>query len=189
MQETLLGYVPGILAIALAVVLRLRRSRREASEEIAARRKKIATKIAALEYPDRRRAQLARFRSGVITNWEQELAQARERATTASLRGQKEVDEAFHRLEAIKARMPFDGTVEEKYIVEVETIVERLQQATGMDLNRWLGIPPSEAQRGAAPRVSGIRCCDRDFLRFKILSLLAFCNYHFHRSQPSRLIH
>ena len=74
MQETLLACVPAILVIILAVVLRLRRSRREASEEIAAHRKKLAAKLAALEYPDRRRAACA------VPNWinhelEQELAQ------------------------------------------------------------------------------------------------------------------
>lgn len=201
MEETLLAYAWAVLAVVLAVVLRVLRSRKEASEEIAALKKKVA----ALKLRNRQ--------------LEQELSQARERAFVASLRGQrsarseqplspflshalaphswpftpseKEIHEAFHRLQAIKALLPLDHTVEEKYIDEVDAIVERLEQATGMDLSRWLGISPQGAQaevtspaRKAEVFSLGGHAYSRDLFRFKILSLLAFCNFQMFHSQP-----
>lgn len=201
MEETLLACAPAILAVVLAVVLRVLRSRKEASEEIAALQKKLA----ALKQRNRQ--------------LEQELSQARERAFVASLREQrsarseppvspphsrelaphswpftpseKEVDEAFHRLQAIKTLLPLDDTVEHQYVAEVDTIAKRLELATGMDLSRWLGVsqqvPQSEVtSRGRETEVLslGDHVHSRGLFRFKILSLLAFCNYQMCHSEP-----
>lgn len=201
MEETLLAYAWAVLAVVLTVVLRVFRSRKEASEEIAALQKKLA----ALKLRNRQ--------------LELELSQARERAFAASLRGQrsarsepplspfhshelaphswpftpseKEVDEAFHRLQAIKTLLPLDDTVEEKYINEVDEIAQCLEQATGMDLSRWLGVSPQVPQsevtsRGRETEVLslGDQVHKRVLFRFKILSLLAFCSYQMLHSQP-----
>jgi hypothetical protein len=200
MEETLLAFAPAILAVALAMALRLLRSRREALGEIAALQKKFA----ALK---RRNSEL-----------EVELALARQRATTVSFRekhpvrsgrpispvdrrelaanfwrftqSEKEVDEALHRLHVIQALLPPYGMVEEKYIAEVDAIVERLGQATGMNMGRWLGISQPEVQPSApSPGLQtgvsrlGVQPRDRDAFRFTILSLLAFCNYQIYHLQ------
>lgn len=201
MEEMLLAFAAAVLALVLAVVLRVFRSRREASQEIAALQKKLA---------------VLKLRNRQL---EQELSQARESAFVASLRVQrsspseppvfplhsrelaphfwpftpseKEIHEAFHRLQAIKALLPLDYTVEEKYIDEVDAIAERLEQATGMDLSRWLGVSPQGPQsevtspaRKAEVLSLGGHAYNRDLFRFKILSLLAFCNFQMLHSQP-----
>ena len=201
MEEALLAFAPAVLALVLAAVLRVFRSRREASEEAAALQKKLA----ALKLRNRR--------------LEQELSQARERAFAASPRWQrsasserpvysfhshelaphswpftpseKEVDEAFHRLQAIKTLLPLDDTVGEQYTNEVDAIAERLEQATGMDLSRWLGVSPQVPQSEVTSRDRktevlslGDQVHNRGLFRFKILSLLAFCNYQMWHSQP-----
>jgi len=197
----LLAFAAAVLAVVLAAVLYVLRSRREASQEIAALQKKLAA---------------LKLRNHQL---EQELSQARERAFATSLGGQRsarseppvfplrsrelapyslpftpserEIHEAFHRLQAIKALLPLDHTVEEKYIDEVDAIVERLEQATGMDLSRWLGVSPqgpqsevtSPAQKAKVLSLGG-HAYNRDLFRFKILSLLAFCNFQMLHSQP-----
>lgn len=202
MEETLLACAPAVLAVVLAVVLRVLRSRREASEEIAALQKKLA----ALKLRNRQ--------------LEQELSQAKERAFAASLRGQrsapseppvssflhsrefaphswpftpseKEIDEAFHRLQVIKTLLPLDDTVEEQYIAEVDMIAQSLEQATGMDLSRWLGVSPQGPQSEVTSRSRetevlslGDQVHNRVLFRFKVLSLLAFCSFQMHHSQP-----
>lgn len=201
MEVTLLASALAVLAVVLAVVVRVLRSRKEASDEIAALQKELA----ALKLRNRQP--------------EQELSQARERAFVASLRGQrsarseppvfplhshelapnswpftpseKEVDEAFHRLLAIKTLLPLDDTVEEQYIAEVDAIAERLAHATGMDLSRWLGVSPQVPQSEVTSRSRetevlslGVQVHKRVLFRFKILSLLAFCSFQMLHSQP-----
>lgn len=195
MQETLLAYAPAVLATALAIALRLLRSRREASAKTAA----LQRNLAALE---RRNCELQR-----------ELGQARESAITVTFRMfpappssppisrvdrfelpanssrftrcETEVEKALRRLQAINNVLPLYGAVEEKYIAEVDTIVDRLGQATGMNMSRWLGIPQPEVPLGApSPGLkTKVQSCDRDLFRFTILSLLAFCNYQIYHSQ------
>jgi hypothetical protein len=203
MEEILLASAPVILAMALAVAMRLLRSRREASSEIEALQKKLAA---------------LRQRNSEL---EVDLALARQRATCVSprekhpvcssppispvdpresaanswrfTRSENEVDDALHRLHVIQALLPPYGMVEEKYIAEVEAIVERLGRATGMNMSRWLGISQPEVPPGAPPpglqtRLSrlGVQPRDRDVFRFTILSLLAFCNYQINHWQSPR---
>jgi hypothetical protein len=197
MEEMLLAYAPAILVVVVALVLRVFWSRKKASEKIAALQKELA---------------VLKLRNRQL---EQERGQARERAFAAWLPGQgsalseppvfplrlrelaphswpftpseKDIHEAFHRLQAIKA---LNHTVEEKYIDELDAIVERLEQATGMDLSRWLGVSPQGPQSGVTSPARkevlslGDHAHNRDLFRFKILSLLTFCNYQMLHSQP-----
>ena len=184
-MEVLVAYTPAIIAIVLAVILRLRRSHKEASKKIASLREELDV------LRDRNR------------QLEQDLGEAldelaspsfhedpRHHRAARSFADHAQIEEAFQRLEAMKANLPFDPNVDGKYIAELDGVVESLEQATGTDLSRWLGIPPSDEQqrstfpgrepRGARKRV---RPCDRSLFRFKILSLQAFCNYQTHHSQ------
>lgn len=199
MEEFLLAYAPAILAIAVAVILRLRRSHKEASKKIVALREELAL----LQHRNRELEQ----------DLNQALEQAHDRLPSPTLhpalgkdsrqyRAQTyfadhaQIEKAFRRLEAIKTQLPLDSTVEEKYIAELDSIGESLEQATGTNLSRWLGIPPSAEQQpstlpGREPRGSEKRAlrCERDLFRFKILSLQAFCNYQIHESQrPSSFL-
>jgi hypothetical protein len=195
MEEALVAYAAAILAVALAVILRLRRSHKEASKNCAALRKELGV----LQHRNRE------LERGLEQALEQDLEQALGRLVTPSLHEDPrhhrtpsyfadnvQVEEAFDRLQALKALLPLDSTVEEKYIAELDSIVESLEQATGTNLSRWLGIPPSKEQqpssfpsretRGTEKRV---RQRDRGLFRFKILSLQAFCNYQIHHLDRS----
>ena len=148
-MQDLMAYLPAILALGLAVILRLRTVRREASEnpELTARLQLFA-------------------------------------------QHEREMDKACKRLNAMKAELTFEYTVEEKYVAELNSIVMSLEKATGRDLSRWLGMSSQEKQ-------AGVWSHDRDFFRLRILSLLAFCTYQsYHPHLPpisptrvSRLVH
>lgn len=191
MGEALLAYAPAILAVAIVVILRLYRIHKEASKKIAALQKELTVLQDGnrdLEH-DLKQAQRQapnRLASPSLREYPRYL-RARSR-----LAGHPQIEEALDRLEAIKTALSLDSTVEEKYMAELDKIIESLDQATGMDLSRWLGIPPSEAQQsstfsGRGPQGSekGVRQYHRDLFRFKILSLQAFCNYQIHHSQRS----
>ena len=194
MEETLLAYLPAILAVGIAVMLRLRKSRRKALDEIAALQKRLAAleqRTLELERSQKqyREQVLARLKVGrdrPIVPDDPELTMRLQ----LFAQGQREIDKAFIRLSAMKAELPFDNTVEEKYVVELDSIVDCLQRASGCDLSRWLGISSHEKQ-------AGFRARNRDIFRLRILSLLAFCSYQsYHPQLPtlfppgaSRLIH
>lgn len=206
MEETLLLYAPLLLAVGVAVFLRLRRSFREASEESAA----LQRRVSALEQRthELERAQ-AQIREAARTVWVRGGIPARpairpatvpamspanplERAAH-SLRlneSQKEIAETLSQLYALNAQLPQGTTVEEKYIAEFDSIVERLERAIGCDLSRWLGIPPQEGQSGAAARDEKKRICnaglqsrDSNLFRLRVVSLQAFCDYQIYHSQ------
>lgn len=204
MEETLISLIPAILAVGVAVFLRLRRSIREASDEAEALQKRVV----ALE---QRTVQLER------AQW-----QAESRACNVRLReessvppkpgatppispahrpdlsahsllfteSQKEVAEVLNQLYVMCAQVSRKPKVEEKYIAEFDGIVNRLERATGCDLSRWLGIPPQEGQPAAVSpgqmvRVSkvGIQSRDSILFRLRIQSLQAFCTYQASHSQ------
>jgi hypothetical protein len=102
---------------------------------------------------------------------------------------QKEVAEVLNQLHVMKAQLSLDPFVEEKYITELNGIVDRLERATGCDLSRWLGIPPQDRQTGAASDsqktdVSKARIFrNRDLFRIQIVSLQAFCDYQIDHPQ------
>ncbi len=200
MEETLLLCALVILAVGVAVFLRLRRSFREASEETAALQRRVCALEQRTHALERAQGQTwedvgdARFREEIPARPTRKLAaatpvspanHAEPPAHSLPLpESQKEIDEALDLLYAINAQLPLKATVEEKYIAEFDSIVGRLERATGCDLSRWLGIPPQEGQPGAATpgrksRISnaGLQSRDSSLFRLRILSLQAFCNY------------
>ena len=194
MEETLISLIPAILAVGVAVFLRYRRSIREAEA--------LHNRVVALE---QRTIQLER------AQWQAELAEVRARnvrsreesskpgATAPTspahrpelaahslllTESRKVVAEVLNQLYVMNAQVSRERIVEEKYIAEFESIVDRLESATGCDLSRWLGIPPQERQpAGVSPgqmtRASkvGLQSRDSTLFRLSILSLQAFCNY------------
>lgn len=186
MEEALIAYAAAILAVALAVILRLRRNHKEASKDCAA----LLKELVVLQH---RNCEL-----------EEDLEQALERSASPPLHeyprhhtpsyfaDNAQIEKAFHRLQALKALLPPGSTVEEKGIAELDGIVESLEQATGTNLSRWLGIPPSKEQPHSSsisrePRGSekSLWQPDRGLFRFKILSLQAFCSYQIHHLDRS----
>jgi hypothetical protein len=203
MEDTLLAYAPGMLALGLALLLRLRRSRREASGQIAALERRGAVPeqhTGALEraqWQIKESASAAGFCHGESAETKMEhdpatlvsLAHHRELAA-ASSEIQKEIDEVLCGLCAMNAQLPRGTSVGEQYFAAFDRLVERLERATGCDLSRWLGISPHEGQPGPASpaqksRVfhAGLQSCDSGLLRLRILSLQAFCNYQTYNSQ------
>lgn len=207
MEETLLAFAPAILAVAVAVFLRVRRSIKEASDETTTLQKKVTTleqRIRELEWAQtqgKERERNVRFREAApvrpmlmrpatappIPPVHHSEPEAQSLPLTWS---QKEVAEVLNRLHVMKAQLSLDPFVEEKYITELNDIVDRLERATGGDLSRWLGIPPQDRQPSAAsdnqkPDVSKarIRFRNRDSFRLQIVSLRAFCDYQTHHPQ------
>lgn len=203
MEHTLLAYAPGILALGLALLLRLRRSRREASGQTAALQRKGAVLEQRTGELERAQWQIKESASaaGVCQGESAQTKMKHDPATLVSLahhrelaaassETQKELDEVLCGLCAIKAQLPRGTSVGEQYFAAFDSLVERLERATGCDLSRWLGISPPEGQPGPASpgqksRVShaGLQSCDRGLFRLRILSLQAFCNYQAYSAQ------
>lgn len=191
-MEDLAPYFPAILGVGLAVMLRLRRSRREASEQIATLQKKLTAleqRIVELERPQKQNEEspVVKTRLDIPTFPENPELTAR---LQLFAQHEREMDKACKRLNAMKAELAFEDVVEEKYIAELNSIVVSLEEASGRDLSRWLGMSSQEKQ-------AGVWSHDRDLFRLKILSLLAFCTYQsYHPHLPpisptraSRLVH
>jgi hypothetical protein len=209
MRETLLLYVPVILAVGVAVFLRLRRSFREASDEIAALQRRVSALEQRTHELELTKSQ-ARESMGDAPFCEEIPAHpAKQLPTDPQMspashpdvaahslpftESQKEIDEVLNLLYAMNAQLPLESTVEEKYITEFDSIVGRLQRASGCDLSRWLGIPPQEGQSGATSlgqenRISnaGLQSRNSSLFRLRILSLQAFCNYQTSHPQKPR---
>ena len=190
MEETLLEFGPAILAVAVAVFLRMRTSRREACEEIAALQKKVATLEQRTRQLEQEQGRNGDGASDVpfpqrVLEYPQMKPDTGPQTSPVDhpeltehswlfIRNQEELYEAFYRLNAMKAQLPFDSVVDEKYIAEFNSIVDRLERATGSDLSRWLGPE---------------RFRDRIFFRLQILSLRAFCSYQMlHPQLPSGFV-
>lgn len=203
MEDTLLAYAPGILALGLALLLRLRRSRREASGQIAALQRRSAVPGQRTRELERAQGQIKES-ANAVGFCQGESAQTKmehDPATLVSLAHhpglaaasseiQKEIDEVLCGLCAMNAQLPCGTSVGEQYFAEFDSLVERLERATGCDLSRWLGISPQEGQPGPTSpgqknRVShaGLQSSDSALFRLRILSLQAFCNYQTYSSQ------
>jgi len=201
-EETLLAFAPAILAVALAVFLRVCRSIKEASDETTALQKRVTTleqRIRELEREQtqaKEEARNVRFREAAAMRPMMRPATAPPIPSVSHSHSwpltelQKEVAEILNQLHAMKAQLPLDSLVEEKYITELNGIVDRLERATGSELSTWLGIPPQDRQPGAASdnqetgvSKARIRFRDRDLFRLQIMSLQAFCNYQTYHPQ------
>ncbi len=208
-RETLLLCALVILAVGVAVFLRLCRSFREASDESAALQRRVSALEQRTHALERAQGQTwedvrdARFREEVPAHPTIEptatppMSPANHFEPAAHALpfpgSQQEIDEVLNWLYAMNAQLPLKATVEEKYIAEFDSIVDRLERATGCDLSRWLGISPQEGQPGAASpgqkrKVSnaGLQSCDSSLFRLRILSLQAFCNYQTCHAQKPR---
>ena len=201
MEETLLAYAPAILAVAVAVFLCIRRSIKEASDETTPLQKRVTTleeRIRELEWAQTQAkdsTRNVRFREAAPVRPMMRPATAPpippvHHSEPELTESQKEVAEVLNRLHVMKAQLSLDPIVEEKYISELNGIVDHLECATGCDLSRWLGIPPQDRQPGAPsdnqktevskPR---IRFRNRDLFRLQIISLQAFCDYQLEHPQ------
>jgi len=173
-MEIVLTYLPAILVVGLAVILRLRRTRKETSNQLVALQKKVA----ALE---QRTAELEQAQKQTPDNPifpdEPELTVRLQ----LFAQGQREMAKAFDRLKAMKAELPMDETVHQKYVEELDSIIISLERASGRDLTRWLGISPQEKQTRVLPR-------NRDLFRLEVMSLLAFCTYQSYHPQLPTII-
>jgi len=206
MEETLLALAPAILAVAVAVFLSMRRSIGEASDETTALQKRVTTleqRIRELEWEQTQAKEEARDVRFCEAAAMRPLMHPMMRPATAPqippvchphswplAETQKEIAEVLNQLHVMKAQLPLDSIVEEKYITELNGIVDRLERATGYDMSTWLGIPPQDRQPGAASdnqktevRKARIRFRDRDLFRLQIMSLQAFCNYQTYHPQ------
>jgi hypothetical protein len=182
MEEALFAFGPAILAVAVAVFLRMRRSRREAREEIASRQRGLA----AMERPGRHLIQ-ERERSGEAArgvsfrqNAPQHPKMEPDRwqptypaVFSGLLLSKKELAWATEWLYALKSVLPEDLNLGEEYVAELDGILDLLERETGSNLGRY--------------RMSGP--CDRRLLRINILALLGFCAYQLHHHQlPTRFV-
>ena len=174
MEEVLLTFVAAILAVGVAVFLRLRRSRREASEEIIALQKKVATldnRTRDLELERR----LSELRVGCPVPVESSpkiesdrpqpvppAATPKKPAFTRMIVRETELARAEGRLYALKSILPEDIYVGEKYVAEFDSILNLVERESCSNLARF---------RISAP-------CERSILRLMILALLGFCDYH-----------
>lgn len=199
MEDTLLAYAPGLLAVGLALLLRLRRSWREASGQLQRRSAVPGQRTRELERAQgqiKETANAVGFCQGesAQTKMEHDPATLVSLAhhpglAAASSEIQKEIEEVRCLLCAMNAQLPCGTSVGEQYFAEFDSLVERLERATGCDLNRWLGISPQEGEPGPTSpgqnRVShaGLQSCDSALFRLRILSLQAFCNYQTYSSQ------
>lgn len=196
MEETLISLIPAILAVGVAVFLRFRRSIREAE---ALHKRVVALEQRTIQLERAQwQAEVAEVRARNVRSREESSAPPKPGATPPvspahrpelaahSLlltESQKVVAEVLNQLYVMNAQVSRERIVEEKYIAEFESIVDRLERATGCDLSRWLGIPPQERQPAVSPgqmtRVSkvGLQSRDSTLFRLSILSLQAFCNY------------
>ena len=197
MEEMLLSLAPAILAVAVGVFLRMRRSIREASDEATALQKRVTTleqRIRELEWAQtqaKERARNVRFGEAAPARPMMRPATALpippvhysepEAHSLPRTESQKEVAEVLDQLHVMKAQLPLDTIVEEKYITELNGIADRLERATGCDLSRWLGIAPQDRQPGKAS--DRIRFRDRNLFRIQIISLQAFCDYQTYHPQ------
>lgn len=173
-MEAVLIYLAAILVAGLVIVLRLRKSRNEALEQIVGLQKKVA----ALE---ERAVELERAEKQAPAPEIEIFADASQMTARLQLfaQGQREIDLASNRLKVMKAELPFDEPVEQKYVEELDSIVNSLERASGQDVSGWLGISLQERRAGNWPR-------NRDLFRLKILSLLAFCTYqNYHPRLPT----
>lgn len=182
MDEALLTFGFAILAVGVAAFLRMRRNRREASEDIIA----LGKKVAALEQRTRDfelERRLSELRMGCSVPAESSPKMESDRPQPAPLAATPN-EPAFarmlgrenglarveRRLYALKSILPEDIYLGEKYVAEFDSILNLVEQESGSTLDRF---------RISAP-------CKRSIFRLNILGLLGFCDYHLYHTQLPR---
>ena len=182
MDEALLTFGLAILAVGVAVFLRMRRNRRQTSEEIIALHKKVAAldqRTRDLELERR----LTELRAGcsvpaeISPKMESDRAQPvppaaapNQSAFARILAREMELARVERRLYALKSILPEDIYLGEKYVAEFDSILNLVERESGSTLDRF---------RISAP-------CKRSIFRLNILALLGFCDYHLYPCQLPR---
>ena len=182
MDEALLIFGPAILAVGVAVFLRMRRNSREASEEIIALQKKVTALVQRTRDLELER-RLSELRVGCSVpsksspKMESDQPQPVPLAATPKepvfprmLAREKGLARAEGRLSALKSILPEDTYVGEKYVAEFDSILNLVERESGSNLDRF---------RISAP-------CERRIFRLNILALLGFCDYRLYHSQLPR---
>lgn len=182
MDEALLIFGPAILAVGVAVFLRMRRNSREASEEIIALQKKVTALVQRTRDLElERRLNELRLGCSVPSKSSPKMesdqpqpvplaATPKEPAFPRMLAREKELARAEGRLSALKSILPEDTYVGETYVAEFDSILNLIERESGSTLDRF---------RISAP-------CKRSIFRLNILALLGFCDYHLYRPQLPR---
>ena len=198
MDGTLISLLPAILIAGVVVFLHLRRKQREAFDEAAALKKRVAVleqrSVQLKEAQSRAEAEVRDFpffkeRPPRVNSRVAPLLSAAYRLEQRAItERQKEFTEVRNRLDAMYAEARHSP--QESHIAEFDSIVGRLERATGCNLSMWLGIPPLKEQplavsSGELTEVSigQLQARDSDLFRTGILSLRAFCSYQIVHSQ------
>src|SRR5215472_5939596 len=197
MKSTLLARASAILAAGRALFRRLSGRSKEASRQIATLQEKVTALEQRIRELERARTNLEE--SSGSTQFSEEVPARpaititlarRPSASPAhhwslaarSLRlteSQREINELLGRLYALNAQLPFDSTVEEKYIAELDGIVDHLQQASGYDLTRWLAISRPRPLSTTDPIATGFLCLsDASFSAAERLGSLGLPTHH-----------
>ena len=149
----------------------------DASDELAAARKNLARnrQRRVLQHQPAPRSQHSTLGRGAPTRKAYPVHQAQsvpfvlpsqEFALSALPRREKILTEAAGRLHTLKVLLPEDFLVEGKYVTELHSILDFMEEGGGLNLSRY---------RMSAPAV-------RTFLRINILALLSVCAY---QSRPA----
>src|SRR5215467_1986878 len=201
MNEMLISFLLAILIAGVAVFLRLHGRLRKGSDEAAALNKKIAVleqhgvQLREAQRQAETRARDLRFfferPPCVNSRIAPPFSPVNRPEQTANLlvtERQKEFAEVRNRLDVIYAEARHSP--QEKHIAEFDSILDRLQRATGCDMSRWLGIPRQKEQTTAVSReqltkvsIGQLQARDSDLFSTGLLSLRAFCSYQIAHSQ------
>ncbi len=177
MESLLLVVGVAFMAAVTAMFLRTRIGSPDASDELAAARKNLAPnrQRRALQHQPAPRSQHLTLGRVAPTGKAYPVHQAQsvpfallspEFALSALPRREKTLTEAAGRLHTLKVLLPEDSQIEGKYIAQLHSILDFMEEGSGLNLSRY---------RMSAPAV-------RTFLRINILALLSVCAY---QSRPT----
>jgi len=169
MEEALLALGLAILAVGVAVFLRVSASRAAGSDEIGAALKSVAAfqrMNRELERKNRMGGECFQQVPEPVTNLGRLHPVSlpvlqRETVSPALLANRREPDRATEWLYALKSVLPQEACLGQQYVDEFDSILDLLERESGANLSRF---------RLTAP-------CYRSYLRLNILALLGFCSY------------
>jgi type II secretory pathway component PulJ len=203
MDEKLISFLSAILIAGIVVLLRLRRKLREVDDEAAALKKRIVVleqhNVQLKQAQRRTEAEVRNLRflqerpprvnSRVAPPSFSPIDRREQRANLLLIKKrQKEFAKVRNRLDVLYA----EGRhfPQKRHIVEFDSIVERLERATGCNLSTWLGIPPQKEQPVAGSpgqftkvSIGQLQARNSHLFRTGIMSLRAFCSYQIAHSQ------
>ncbi len=181
MESLLVVVGVALLAAVTAMFLGARMGSPEASHELAAVGRKLARTLQhrPLQHQPAPRSQHLILHRAAPTRKAYQVNEAQsipfalrspEFAPSSLLSREKTLTEAAGRLHTLKVLLPEDSQIEGKYIAELHSILDFMEEGSGLNLSRY---------RMSAPAV-------RTFLRINILALLSVCAY---QSRPAAMPH